>query len=197
MPRWGMVIDLDKMCGLPGVHDGCKAENNVPHGTPEEQRSRRDIFWNKLMRQPPGNIPGSIRSSSRCRACSVSMRLCDGLPGEGDVSSEDGIVVQDFRRCLGCKLLHRCLPLWGAKLQQHRARGEAVPSSDCRRQKMSGVNGPFRPGPTGWWRNAPSVFIGSTKRSRRQEDRDGSGPCLCGGLPFGGQKIWRLGRYRQ
>jgi Fe-S-cluster-containing dehydrogenase component len=27
----------------------CKEENNVPYGSPEEQKRRRDIYWHKVI----------------------------------------------------------------------------------------------------------------------------------------------------
>jgi len=47
MPKWGMVIDLDKCTGCQACTIACKAENNVPHGSPEEQSRKREIYWNK------------------------------------------------------------------------------------------------------------------------------------------------------
>jgi len=57
MPRWGMVIDLDKCVGCQACSTACKVENNVPHGSPEEQKTRRDIFWNKVIAATRGKYP--------------------------------------------------------------------------------------------------------------------------------------------
>ena len=57
MPRWGMVIDLDKCVGCQACTTACKAENNVPHGSPEEQKLRREIYWNKVIAVTTGKYP--------------------------------------------------------------------------------------------------------------------------------------------
>jgi len=52
-----MVIDLDKCVGCQACTTACKAENNVPHGSPEEQRLRREIYWNKVIAVTNGKYP--------------------------------------------------------------------------------------------------------------------------------------------
>jgi len=49
MAKWGMVIDLDKCVGCQACTIACKEENSVPHGSPDEQRQRREPYWNRVL----------------------------------------------------------------------------------------------------------------------------------------------------
>ena len=104
MPRWGMVIDLDKCVGCQACSTACKNENNVPHGSPDEQRLRRDIYWNKVIAVTNGKYPrvNTELIPMPCMHCDHApcVTVC---PAKATYRREDGIIVQDFRRCIGCK----------------------------------------------------------------------------------------------
>jgi molybdopterin-containing oxidoreductase family iron-sulfur binding subunit len=104
MARWGMVIDLDKCTGCQACSIACKEENNVPHGSPEEQKRRTEIHWHKVIAASSGQYP-SINIEfipMPCMHCDdpPCVEVC---PAKATYKREDGIVMQDFRRCLGCK----------------------------------------------------------------------------------------------
>ena len=104
MPRWGMVIDLDKCVGCQACTVACKAENNVPYGSPEGQKKGRDFFWNKMIAATSGVYP-SVKTElipMPCMHCDNApcVTVC---PAKATYRREDGIIVQDFRRCIGCK----------------------------------------------------------------------------------------------
>jgi Fe-S-cluster-containing dehydrogenase component len=104
MARWGMVIDLDKCTGCQACVVACMEENNVPHGSPEEQSRRREIFWHKVIAVTQGKYP-----RVRTELIPVPCMHCDDpacvtvCPAKATYRREDGIVIQDFRRCIGCK----------------------------------------------------------------------------------------------
>jgi molybdopterin-containing oxidoreductase family iron-sulfur binding subunit len=104
MPRWGMVIDLDKCTGCQACSVACKAENNVPHGSPEEQKLRREIYWNKVIASTTGKYPWVHTEliPMPCMHCNdpPCVTVC---PTKATYQREDGIVMQNFRRCIGCK----------------------------------------------------------------------------------------------
>ena len=103
MARWGMVIDLDKCVGCQACIVSCKEENNVPHGSPEEQRSRREIYWHKMIAVTKGKYP-YVRTEiipMPCMQCDhpPCVTVC---PAKATFQRDDGIVVQYYRRCIGC-----------------------------------------------------------------------------------------------
>lgn len=115
MARWGMVIDLDKCMGCQACTIACWAENNVPHGSPKEQALKREIYWNKVIAVSEGEYP-NVKVEvipMPCMHCDDApcVRVC---PARATYRRADGIVVQDFRRCLGCKYCIAACP-YGAR----------------------------------------------------------------------------------
>jgi molybdopterin-containing oxidoreductase family iron-sulfur binding subunit len=104
VPHWGMVIDLDKCVGCQACSLACKSENNVPFGSPDEQRRRTDIFWHKVIAASNGEYPSATTEiiPMPCMHCEhpPCVRVC---PAKATYERDDGIVMQNFRRCIGCK----------------------------------------------------------------------------------------------
>ena len=53
MPRWAMVIDLDKCVACQGCSIACRQENNTPAVSPERAAEGRAIRWNDVIRCRP------------------------------------------------------------------------------------------------------------------------------------------------
>lgn len=104
MARWGMVIDLDKCVGCQACSLACKAENNVPHGSPYEQKRHQDMYWHKVIAATEGEYPAVNTQiiPMPCMHCThpPCVNVC---PSKATFVREDGIVMQNFRRCLGCR----------------------------------------------------------------------------------------------
>ncbi len=92
--RWGMVVDLRRCIGCHTCSVACKAENAVP----------LSVFrsWVKIIEK--GQHPNVSRSflPSMCNNCEdpICVRNC---PTQATYRREDGIVMQDPHRCIGCK----------------------------------------------------------------------------------------------
>jgi Fe-S-cluster-containing dehydrogenase component len=104
MTNWGMVIDLDKCVGCQACTIACKEENDVPHGSPAEQRRKREIYWHRVISISNGEYP-SARADfipMPCQHCQDApcVTVC---PAKATFKRADGITVQDFRRCIGCR----------------------------------------------------------------------------------------------
>jgi len=104
MARWGMVIDLDKCVGCQACSVACKEENNVPYGSPQEHTQRTAIFWHKVIAVSNGKYPAASIDfiPMPCMHCDEApcVTVC---PAKATYHREDGIVIQNFRRCIGCK----------------------------------------------------------------------------------------------
>jgi len=104
MAKWGMVIDLGKCTGCQSCSFACKAENDVPHGSPEEQQQRRAPFWHKVFAVSQGEYP-----TQRINLIPMPCMHCEDAPcvvvcpAKATYHREDGIVIQNFRRCIGCR----------------------------------------------------------------------------------------------
>lgn len=104
MAKWGMVIDLDKCVGCQACTVACKSENNVPFGSPDEQQRRIEVFWHKVIAVSNGEYPTANVEiiPMPCMHCE-SPSCVPVCPAKATYKREDGIVMQNFRRCIGCK----------------------------------------------------------------------------------------------
>lgn len=99
--KWGMVIDLGKCIGCHTCSVACKAENEVP---PAVWRT-----WVKVMEK--GAYPDARQYALPilCNNCEnpVCVRVC---PTTASYQREDGIVMIDPHKCVGCKYCMAACP---------------------------------------------------------------------------------------
>jgi molybdopterin-containing oxidoreductase family iron-sulfur binding subunit len=104
MAKYGMVIDLDRCTGCQACTIACKSENNVPHGSPDEQQRKLEIYWHKVIAVSNNDYPtvNTTIIPMPCMHCEhpPCVTVC---PAKATYRREDGIVMQNFRRCIGCK----------------------------------------------------------------------------------------------
>ena len=104
MPRWGMVIDLDKCTACQGCAVACRAENNVPVAGPQETLKGRAIFWMNMLTVSEGRYPELHQQfiPTPCNHCDdpPCIKVC---PVGATSRSEDGIIQQIPTRCIGCR----------------------------------------------------------------------------------------------
>jgi Fe-S-cluster-containing dehydrogenase component len=105
MPRWAMVIDLDKCTGCQSCTVACRMENNVTFVGQEEAITGRAIFWNEVFAHTEGEYP-NVKVSIIPRPCFH----CENPPcvkvcpvGATYVDEESGLVLQRYERCIGCR----------------------------------------------------------------------------------------------
>src|SRR3990170_5673855 len=104
MVRYGMVIDLDRCVGCAACAVACKAENSVTSSTPEDYKKRRLMEWNRVVTLFKGKYPNVSASIMPliCNHCEhpPCVKVC---PVDATYKRDDGIVLQRYERCIGCK----------------------------------------------------------------------------------------------
>ena len=111
MPRWGMVIDLDRCSGCRGCVVACKQENNIAPSTQEQAESSRMISWINVITVVEGDYPDTkVRLLPMlCQQCEnpPCVRVC---PVGATQKSLQGIVGQFYPRCIGCRYCASACP---------------------------------------------------------------------------------------
>ena len=99
--KWGMVIDLDKCSdGCAACLDACRTENNVAyHGD-----KRWDIHWIRKVHVASKDAADPVEKTVilLCNHCEnpPCAQVC---PVQATYKRDDGIVVVDHHRCIGCR----------------------------------------------------------------------------------------------
>jgi len=111
MPKWGMVIDLDRCTGCGDCVAACKLENNVAIVGPEEARKNRTLSWMDMLTTYEGEYP-EIRVRRVPRLCfhcdnPPCTRVC---PVHATYRNEEGLVGQIYHRCIGCRYCMAACP---------------------------------------------------------------------------------------
>ncbi len=105
MARYGLVIDLNKCIGCMTCTLACKVENGTGPG----------IFWNIVKDQEFGEYPevSRIFLPIQCAHCAnpPCVAVC---PTGASYRRDDGIVLVDYDRCVGCRYCIEACP-YGAR----------------------------------------------------------------------------------
>jgi Fe-S-cluster-containing dehydrogenase component len=116
MPRWAMVIDLDKCTGCQSCTVACRMENNVSFVGQEEADAGRAIFWNEVFAHVEGEYPhvGVSMIPRPCFHCEnpPCVKVCP--VGATYQDEESGLVLQRYERCIGCRYCAVACP-YGAR----------------------------------------------------------------------------------
>jgi Fe-S-cluster-containing dehydrogenase component len=110
MTRWAMVIDLDKCVACQGCSIACRFENNTPAVKPDEALKGRAIRWNDVFPEPTGRNEKSGKNTKEkqhyltrpCMHCEnpPCIKVC---PVQATFKDEEGLVRQNYSRCIGCR----------------------------------------------------------------------------------------------
>lgn len=94
MARWGMVIDLNKCIGCYACMLACKQEHFLPPG----------VFWGRVLMGEAGRYPtvSKLTYPVLCNHCEEApcVEVC---PTGASTKREDGIVIVDYDKCVGCR----------------------------------------------------------------------------------------------
>jgi len=96
MPKWGMVIDLDKCTGCQACTTACSMENNTAPG-----ESWQDVLYYHEGEYPSGQMKWLPRPCMQCENPSC-VHVCPTRATYKDEAA-GGIVFVDWNKCIGCK----------------------------------------------------------------------------------------------
>ncbi len=105
MPKYGMVIDLDKCTLCEACVTACKLENNVQIVSKEDAAIGRTMFWMTMLTlEHEGQYPDiKLKRIPRlCFQCDKPscIKTC---PVRATYKREDGIIAQIYPNCIGCR----------------------------------------------------------------------------------------------
>lgn len=102
--RYGMAIDLKRCIGCHECSVACKSNNNLPN----------NIWWNRVltvggetMDTASGTYPNNLHMSFlpiNCQHCENPPCVAACPTGASFKRDEDGIVLVDYDKCIGCRL---------------------------------------------------------------------------------------------
>lgn len=111
MPKWGMVIDLDKCTACGACVVACQAENNVPPPDSEDRKKGKSIQWMDILPFVEGEYPFvKMRLLPRpCMHCEnpPCIKVC---PVRATYINQEGLVGQIYYRCIGCRYCTTACP---------------------------------------------------------------------------------------
>lgn len=113
MTRYGMAIDTKRCVACATCVVGCKVENNCPEG----------ILYSHVVNvggvnpdSPSGTYPILEMSTYTISCQHCEKPACLGVCASGAIEKrDDGIVVQDLEKCIGCKLCLEACPYDGVR----------------------------------------------------------------------------------
>ena len=109
MAKLSIVIDLDLCIGCNACTLACKAE----HGT------QRAVFWGKVLEHEVGKTPAVTRLflPVLCNHCEnpPCREVC---PTRATHVDEDGVVLVDYDKCIGCKYCSWACPYGARELDE-------------------------------------------------------------------------------
>lgn len=94
MRKWAMVLDLRRCIGCSACTIGCKAENILPPG----------VVYRPVMDEEFGTYPKVTRRFTPRPCMQCDNPPCTSVcPVTATYKREDGIVVVDYNKCIGCR----------------------------------------------------------------------------------------------
>ncbi len=136
MTKYAMAIDLDKCQGCRGCMVACKVENNTVEGN----------FWMYVFRFEAGTYPDTEMSfmPRPCQHCDAApcVKVC---PVGARFKREDGLVLTDADRCIGCRYCELACPYGVNYFNWQKPEKAQYPIVDWKDDNLDGITGGLVP----------------------------------------------------
>ena len=118
MTQYGMVIDLERCTGCRACMEADKVENNTPRG----------VYWMHVFRYEEGTYPNVDQKflPLPCQHCQNApcTKVC---PTQARFTrEEDGLVLTDYDKCIGCNYCWVACPYGVNYFQEHVDHGQYI-----------------------------------------------------------------------
>ncbi len=147
--KWTMVIDLRKCIGCSACTVACKSENKLPPG----------VVYRPVTEEETGNYPNVTRRflPRPCMHCEhpPCIPVC---PVGATWKQEDGIVVIDYEKCIGCRYCIAACPYGARYFDFGTNYTNGTPESQPYEESVSPEYGKE------WRRNGTSSPIGNVRK---------------------------------
>lgn len=162
MPKYGMVIDLQKCVGCGACAIACKTENNT------QDRAKGQTFnWADFVLKTEGKFP-DVKFTARpvlCNHCTDApcVAACPVTP-KAMFKTKDGITMHNDERCIGCRQCQRACPYSAEDVDKDKAAYSVISFND------------FTDETHGFYRDSNEVIKGCTASGAEVARRAGDVP---------------------
>jgi Fe-S-cluster-containing dehydrogenase component len=128
MPKYGMVIDLQKCVGCGACALACKTENNT-----QDRANGQTFNWGDIIMKEEGKFP-NVKFAAipvLCNHCADApcVAACPVTP-KAMHKNENGLTIHNQERCLGCRSCQKACPYSSEDVGKSKSQYSAISFND-------------------------------------------------------------------